>query len=73
MRLVVRRADNGDDRADQDTQKHGGQRDLERIAQTLYDIFPAIFGDEAGDKVLGDLCNPCPKPFCHGRSAPSFL
>ena len=73
MRLVVRRADNGDDCADQDTQKHGGQRDLERIAQTLHDIFPAILGDEAGDKVLCDLCNPCPKPFCHGRSAPSFL
>ena len=58
MRLIMGGTDDGDDGADQDTEQNGGQRDLNGVSEALYNVFPAILRDKAGDKIVCGLFEP---------------
>ena len=57
-RLIMGGTDDGDNGSDQDTEQNGSQRDLNGVPKTLYNVFPAILGDKAGDKIGCGLLEP---------------
>jgi len=56
--LIPRRADDGDQRADDNAEQHRSERDFQRISKTGHEVFPAVIFYEVQDKLCLELCKP---------------